>query len=1223
MIRQKAYFRHSHAGSMFFIQWRYYLLLLFLIAFHPPQTTSGQDELPYDEVTVYVKIPYVGIGEIDAAIKGDVIYLPVTDLFNFLKIRNVPSEDLDLITGYFIQPEAEYTIDRKNNRIIYSGKTYELEEGDLVRSETNLYLKSAYYGKIFGFNCNFSFRDLTVTIDTKLELPGIREMRQEEMRKNLTRLKGEIQVDTTIGRSYPGFRFGMADWSVYASERNGGVSEGRFNLALGAVIAGGEAMASLNYYSGSPFSEKQQDYLWRYVDNDRTFLRQILAGKIATRSIASIFNPVIGIQLTSAPTTFRRSFGSYTLTDKTEPGWIVELYVNNVLVDYVKADASGFFTFEVPIVYGNTQVKLRYFGPWGEERTREQNISIPYNFLPHKEFEYTVSAGVVEDTLWSRFSRASISYGATRFLTIGGGAEYLSSVSSGPLMPFVDASLRIANNLILSGEYTYGVRANGTLTYRLPSNIQLDLKYTYYDRNQTAISYNYLEERKASVSLPIKIKKFSAYSRLSYYQIIFPGSRYSTAEWLISGSLLGVNANLTTYGTFSEHFSPNVYSNLSLGVRLPAGFVLLPQVQYTYTDHEFLSGRVSLEKRLFEKGYMNISYEQYFNSKIRIGEVGLRYDFSFAQTGISARQINKQTTYVQYARGSLINDGQTDYHKPDNRTNVGRGGISIVAFLDLNANGIREPGEPKASGLNVRANGGRIERSEKDTVIHILGLEPYVKYFLELDEGSFDNISWRIDKKSVAVITDANMLKLIEIPIQVKGEAAGTVYIEDKGVKSGLGRIIVNFYNSVNVLAARTLTEEDGYFSYFGLAPGSYYARVDTSQLRKLNMISAPDSVAFSIMANTEGDYVEGLDFTLSKAVAAQDSVAEPAPAVNVVPAVPVAPSVRKDTSYLVVHEVTRELVTITEDYYAVQFGAFKNKQYAEIMKKKVEGVLDKNVELFEEDGFWKVRITGFDDRDDLNSYIPVINSQGITEIWVITNKAVRSDWLTKEREDSLALVKETTEAQAVPILISGTTIQLGAFGSEEETSSVTDRLLAAAEKLVTIRQEEGVYKVQITGFADTNEVRDFIPLLKKHGFTDILVIHESETGLVPVTQDIQILPEQPEQVEVPVLPEEPEEIVVEKPAEPEIIIEEVVPPEPIFILHAGSYYKLSQAEKAKRKIENRLKRPVEIIAEWDSYKVIIPGFYTREETYPYYPELAGLGFTDIFVYEKPLIDRR
>jgi cell division protein FtsN len=1192
-----------------------------------PVPLIAQEDPDYDEISVYIKIPYIGVGEIDAVIRGAEIWLPVTNLFDFLKIRNVPTTDLDQITGFFISPEATYTIDKPGNRIVYGDKTFTLDEGDLIRSETNLYLKSQWYGKIFGLDCNFSFRDLTVTVDTKLELPGIREMKLEEMRVNLTRLKGDIKVDTTVARTYPGFRFGMADWSVYATEQIGGPSQARLNLALGSVIAGGEATAVLNYYSGTPFTEKQQQYLWRHVNNDRSLVRQVMAGKIISHATASIYDPVVGIQLTNTPTTFRQSFGSYNLTDRTEPGWTVELYVNNVLVDYVKADASGFFTFEVPLVYGNTQVRLKFYGPWGEERVREQNISIPYNFLPHKEFEYIVSAGVVEDSLWSRFSKVSVSYGATRFLTLGGGVEYLSSVSTGPVMPFVNASARLANNLLLSGEYAYGVRARGTLTYRLPSNIQFDLNYTRYDRDQKAINYNYLEERRASLSLPLRIKKFSAYSRLSYYKIVLPLSDYTTAEWMFATPIMGVNTNLTTYGIFTDNTDPYIYSNLSLSVRLPADFLLMPQVQYSYTGNEFLSVKLAVEKRLFKNGYANISYEQNFVNNLKMGEIGFRYDFAFAQTGVSARQSNKQTTLVEYARGSLINDSKTNYLKADNRTNVGRAGISMLAFIDLNANGLRDAGEPKAYGLNVHSNGGRIERSDKDSTIHIIGLEPYVKYFLEFDESSFESISWRIDKKSVAVITDANMLKLIEVPVSIKGEASGTVMLEEGGSVAGLGRIIVNFYNSANVLTARALTEDDGYFSYFGFAPGSYYARVDTSQLRKLNMTSTPDSVPFGIMTNMEGDYVEGLDFTLRRTAVRQDSVTapatSPAAAPAVVPVVSVGPSVKKDTSYLVVHEVTRELVTITEDYYAVQFGAFRNKLYAEIMKKKVVGVLDKNVELFEEDGFWKVRITGFDDRDDLNRYIPIINGQGITEIWVITNKAVRIDWLTKEREDSLAMVKETIETQAVPIVISGTTIQLGAFSSEEETSSVTDRLLAAAEKLVTIRQEEGVYKVQITGFADTNEVRDFIPLLKKYGFTDILVIHESETGLAPVPQDIQISPEQPAQVEVPELPEKPVEIVVEKPAEPEVIIDETLPPEPIFILHAGSYYKLAQAEKAKRKIESKLKRPVEIIPEWDSFKVIIPGFFTREETYPYYPELAGMGFTDIFVYEKPLIDRR
>jgi len=1216
------------------------LIILGLFIFGSP-LANAQDEPLYDEISVYVKLPHIGVGEIDALIRDEDVYLSVTGLFDFIKIRNMPSDDFDIIDGFWINPEAVYSIDRPGNRIVYGGRTWTLGEGDLVRSDNGLYLKIPWYGKVFGLECKFTFRDLTVVIDTKQELPGIRELKLAEMRTNMTRLRGDILVDTTIGRSYPGFRFGMADWSVYAIEQPGGVSQARLNLSLGSVIAGGEATASLNYYSGDPFREKQQYYLWRHVNNDRTFLRQVMAGKIITQATASIYDPVIGIQLTNTPTTFRRSFGTYTLTDKTEPGWTVELYVNNVLVDYLKADASGFFTFEVPLVYGNTMVKLKYYGPWGEERTREQNLTIPYNFIPHREIEYTVSAGVVEDSVWSRFSRASVSFGATRFLTLGAGAEYLSSVSATPVMPFVNASLRLPGNVLLSGDYTYGVRARGRLSYRFPANIQLDLDYIRYDKDQKAINYNYLEERRASLSIPLRIKKFSAYSRMSYYQIVLPLTNYTTAEWMLAGSVLGVNTNLTTYGLFIGENEPSLHSQLSFAVRLPGEFLIMPQAQYNYTDGEFMTAKLGLEKRVFEKGYVNLSWERNFRHNITMGEVGVRYDFSFAQTGLSARQTNRQSTFVQYARGSLINDRPSGWLKADNRTNVGRGGISIMPFLDLNANGRRDAGEPKAKGLNIRSSSGTLERSEKDTTIHITGLEPYVKYYIEVDENNFENITWRLDKKSYAVVADPNMLKMIEIPVLVRGEATGTVLFADKGTEKGLGRVIVNFINSSDEIAGRVLTEEDGYFSWFGLPPGIYRVRIDTAQLRRLNLVSEPDSIGFSIMTNSEGDYVEGLDFILRKpelipdAVIPADSVAVAdiaelpgyIPGTDTLKIVPTSPArtMAKDTSYLVIHEVTRELVTITEDYYAVQFGAFRTKLYAEIMKRKVEGALDKNVELFEEDGFWKVRITGFDDREDLEKYIPVIQDQGITEIWVISNKAVKGEWISRTREDSLAVVKETVIEEPMPVVIRGTTVQLGAFSTLEETVTMSDRLLAAAEKLVTIRNEGGQFKVQITGFADTTEVREFIPLLRKYGFEDITVLHGSEAGLAPVVPVAQEpVPERPEgqeKGEVPVLQEEQEEIEPDLPVKAEEIAPPP-PPKPRFVLHAGSYRREAEAERAKQKIEKRLKLPVEIIGEWENYRVVITGFFTREETYPYYPELAGLGFTDIFVYEKPLIDR-
>ena len=53
-------------------------------------------------------------------------------------------------------------------------------------------------------------------------------------------------------------------------------------------------------------------------------------------------------------------------------------------------------------------------------------------------------------------------------------------------------------------------------------------------------------------------------------------------------------------------------------------------------------------------------------------------------------------------------------------------------------------GEPKAYGLNLHANGGRVEKSDRDSTIRILGLEPYTNCFIELDPNSFDNISWRL-----------------------------------------------------------------------------------------------------------------------------------------------------------------------------------------------------------------------------------------------------------------------------------------------------------------------------------------------------------------------------------------------------------------------------------------------------------------------------------------------
>jgi hypothetical protein len=1210
MDQKKAYYNSAVTRCMLATYTRFFILIIIFSAFLPVNLRA-QEHTVYEEIPVFLEVPRLGGAEITALIKGETLYLPVTEMFDFLKIRNIPSTDLESVSGFFIKPEAEYLISRRENLIKYQEKTLNLEPGDLIRTESNLYLRSSYFGKVFGLECIFNFRSLSVTINSKLELPMIREMRQEEMRRNLSRLKGEMKADTTIGPTHPFFRLGMADWSAIATEEINGTAETRLNLTLGSMIAGGEATASLNYNSMDPFSEKQQHYLWRYVNNDFKPLRQVMAGKIATHAISSLYNPVIGIQLTNTPTTYRRSFGTYTLSDRTDPNWLVELYVNNVLVDYVKADASGFFTFKVPLVYGNSIVKLKFFGPWGEERVREQNINIPFNFLPEKTMEYNVSAGFVEDSLFSRFSRASVNYGVTRTLTVGTGLEYLSSVTSGSTMPYLEASMSILNNILLSGEYTFGVRAKGTLSYSLPSNIQLDLNYTKYDKNQKAINFNYLEERKATLSIPLRIKKISTYQRFSLYQIVLPSSNYTTGEWMFSGSFYGVNTNISTNALFIENVRPYIYSNLSLSFKLPANFIIMPQVQYGYTQNSFISARMGLQKLLTHNAFLNVSYEQNFINDFKLAEVGFRYDFSFAQTGVSVRQNDRKTSFIQYARGSLIYDHKTKYLSPDNRTNVGRGGITIIPYLDLNANGTRDHGEPKAPGLNLRANGGRIEKSDRDSTIRILNLESYSSCFIELDANSFENISWRLPVQTLSITVDPDILKTIEIPILVVGEATGKVLLEKDGNKTGQGRIIVSFYSRDLRPAGKTITEDDGYFSYFGLSPGKYSVRIDSAQLSLLKMRSDPDSLQFSVAPGIDGEVIDHLDFTLRLKQLADTS--------KVTPAAQEKQIVKKDTTYTIVHEMSEVVYTITEDSWAIQIGAFKSRSLAERFKKQLEKNLGKTVEITIAGDYYRVRILDLPTRTEVDENIVKLNNLGFKELWIIRLLARQQQVVLREKQDTIMKLKDIFTGNPSLAEVPEITVQLGAFRQKSNALALMDRLTARFGNKVRIVLENGFYKIRLAGIPLTDKsvleaMKRLEPELGELGLNDMWLIPPKS----PVAEEV--VPERKEitldkakiRINIPVFTKPDTTLRLQ--------LRETILTRPVAVptisIRVGQFYKKGDALKAQRKIDSKLKLKAEIIKQWDYYIVVIRGFYTREETYKYYPELAGLGYPGVTLIE-------
>ncbi len=839
------------------------LLVTFLFPFHRLSAQEAMDNPNLESFNVSIAFGgKLGSYSFPAYYEDPgALYLPIDDLLNLFKIVRTVSSDGQIIKGYVETEERVYEVNLPDRFILFEGKRTPIKATDALMDLGTLYLRTDLMKEAFGFTFDFNFRTLTAKFTTTFELPVIKFMNQERNREKLgAGTADEVDYDTILPRDYHWLRGGMVDWSIASSQSNKYPGETRMELGGGVELFGGETNVFLNWSDRYGMPREQQQYYWRWADNSTRALRQVQLGRVSTRSIASLLAPMDGFMVTNAPTTVRKALGTYQIADYTEPDWVVELYVNNAMIGYTRADASGFYRFDVPIVYGTTNITLRFYGPGGEVRSEEKRFNMPYNMLPTGELEYKAVGGSVMDTLNSLYGRVELNYGVSRWLTAGAGMEYLTSISTNPEIPFVNFTFQPIPRLLITGEYAHNVRTRGTLNMTLPANATLDMVLSVYNPGQQAIIYNYLQERSLSLSMPYRIRRLSGYTKALVRQNLYENFNYNSAEWMVSGNYGKLNTNVSHFINWTSSGNPNVYANVAAGWRFGRNLSFRPSAQYNYTSGKWISLRGEVESRVFTNGYASLRYENNFLSRTNNINLSFRYDLPFMSTSLSGGWGNRQFQAAQSARGSFAFGSGNRYVHADKRGSVGRSGIAIDPFVDVNFNGIHDEGEPSTEPIRVRCSGGQVVTREKDSIIRIVGLEAFTEYTVTLDESTFDNLAWRLPFKSIKLTTDPNQFKTIKVAVKPMGEVSGLVTDE---LGNGIGRILVTFTDEAGQQVGKTLTESDGYYTYVGFRPGTYIVGVDTTQLRVLKMTSEPTEVR--VHENVQGDLVEADPLTLIK----------------------------------------------------------------------------------------------------------------------------------------------------------------------------------------------------------------------------------------------------------------------------------------------------------------------------------------------------------------------
>lgn len=971
-------------------------MILLLVSFSAKSYAQDEfDSSVLDAFNVTIKIDDVGSYIFPALYQDpDGLYIPVESLFSLLKIVNKTSEEGKVVKGFFETEANPYEINYPKRFITFKDKTVKIDSTEAVMDMGTLYLKASAYQKAFGFTMSLNFRALTASFKSEFELPVVKLNKQEKAREKAGAKSGEdVAFDKIYKRDYHWMRGGMIDWSVASSQAKDYVSETRVEFGGGAEVLGGEANIFLNWSNVYGMNRQQQNYSWRWADNDAKVVKQIQLGRVNSRSVASLLSPIDGFSLTNAPTTIRKALGSYVISDYTDPDWVIELYINNVLTAYTRSDASGFYTFTMPIVYGTSNIVLRFYGPGGEIRSEQKTFNMPYNMLPKGEFEYKITGGALMDSLNSKYGRVETNFGIARWLSAGIGAEYLSSISvidttgfSSPVIPFANMTFQPFSKLLITGEYAHNVRWKTTMNMTLPGRSVLELNYARYTPGQKAIIYNYLEERMGSLSLPYKIRNISGYAKASVRQNIYANFTYNSSELMLATNYRDFNMNYSNFLNWTPAGNTNVYGNLALGFKFGKYMSFRPSAQYNYTTNNLISIKGEVETKMFKDANVAFRYENSVMSKTHSFNLSFRYDLPYVATYVAAGYSNRQLQASESARGSFSFGSGKKHVIVDKRGSVGRSGLTIESFVDINFNGKRDKGEPSTERLKVRCSGGQMQVREKDSIVRITGLEPFVAYTLILDETSFESLTWKLPYKNVKVTTDPNQFKKIMIPVLPMGEISGMV-ADDKG--NGLGRILIVFKDSQGKKVAQTISESDGYFTYIGFKPGDYQVGIDSMQLQILKRESDP--VMVTVKPDVQGDvldlgsiewwdmpgYVNGRSIkeiqeeaerkaaesaligtgkpAESKPVVSKPAVRRPEPTVISLP------EHKADSETLKVKKIvpwSMEIAVVhyVDGTYCLQLGAYKTFKPGEDMLKKVLRLFPGSAVLVEENNLYKLR---------------------------------------------------------------------------------------------------------------------------------------------------------------------------------------------------------------------------------------------------------------------------
>jgi hypothetical protein len=810
------------------------------------------------------------------------VFIPVIELFSLLEINYQPDVKNFTIRGNYLRPENPYNINLSAMQIQLGKKTYPITQDDFRLGELDFYLSPKVFEEVFGLNFTVNIDQLALSLETTQSLPV-----QERIARELARQRNEglelNKTDFPLGydRKRSIYSGTMIDYSINADYTANAQNLG-YTFTGGMEVLGGDLQGTVyGSHSTQGYNSFQSDGLrWRYAIRDNDFISGIMAGQTSTTGLQPL--NIKGIALTNDPIEPRQMYETTVVDGNTEPESEVEIYVNERLTEFKRADELGYYRFNVPISYGTTRISLRIYTPSGQIIVSDKQMQVPFTFLPKGIVSYNIQAGQTEnygtDSLEQQWvAHGNVAMGLTNWLTGSVGTQFLgNSFNPQNLLVYGSLSARVAKQYLLNLDAAPKnfYRLTGSVIYA--NNLSMNFIYTRFDGESLFNSYKATDNVSANLYLPIKFRGFSSGFRIGGEHYILPNSSQTTYRTDFSVRIGKADIRLNYRDNLLR--TNNVY-NFGQGLltgaltytiaRTPGipvyvrGMYLRTQSLFNVRDKKMQETEFDLSRTFFKTGRLDASVLYNYKTNTINTRLGLTLDLNAFRSVTSAYTSGKKFTARQTLTGSLGWDIPNEIIVPSNRQQVGRAGAAVLLFVDNNNDGHYNVGDQLLPYRGVKLDRTTNMQIGRDSILRLTQLQSYYKYNLSVNRNAIPDPTLVPIKDNFSFITDPNQFKQIEIPFYRGGIAEGAVFVERDGKTMGQGglRLVLKAVDKDFQTVVRTMS--DGNFYVMDLAPGKYIMEIDPIQLGFLNVKCTPEKVDFEIKALAEGDYLEGLNITL------------------------------------------------------------------------------------------------------------------------------------------------------------------------------------------------------------------------------------------------------------------------------------------------------------------------------------------------------------------------